>query len=72
LSSNKTAQKFGWVLEIIPFVLTALFGAGLFIIAIINSTLDNYIVISLLLTCVVILMVMAIFMRLSAVYRRKA
>jgi hypothetical protein len=71
LSSSKAARVFGWILTAIPLALTILFGGVLFLIAAINNTLSNYIVLSLIITDVLIIILILIFMRMAAIFGGK-
>ncbi|MBI2629136.1 DUF2330 domain-containing protein [Candidatus Pacearchaeota archaeon] len=64
LSSNKITKTFGWIMNIISFSITLLIGLILLVTAILNNSLNNYIVISILITCLSILGMMILFIAL--------
>ena len=70
-SSSKAAKIFGWVMNVISFVITLLIGTILFIVSTLSGTLSNYIVVSMLITCILILAIMIIFITLIKKYGKK-
>lgn len=69
-SSNKTARIFGWIMEIFSLVITLTIAVILFIIAIINHSLGNYIIISTLITSLLIIGLMVLFIVLNSRYKK--
>ncbi len=69
-ASNKVARTFGWILNIISFIVTLAIGIILFATAAFSNSLSNYMIISMLITCVFVLALMVIFMVLSRKYKR--
>lgn len=71
LSSNKIARVFGWVMETFSFVVTLVIGIIIFALAAANSSLGNYIVISWLVTCLLLLGIMLLLIILQIKYKKE-
>ena len=70
-SSSRIARVFGWIMNITSFIITLIIGIILLIISITSNSLNNYIVLSLLITDAFVLGMIIIFTLLSKLYKRK-
>jgi hypothetical protein len=70
LSSNRAARIFGWIIEIFSLAATLIIGVIFFSMTAMNNSLGNYVVVSFLITCLVIVCLCVLLITLELRYKK--